>query len=285
MAAERRSGLGRGLNALIPQGERNDFAVLPVGQISPNPQQPRTDFDQEALDALTESIKELGLLQPVVVRSEGAGYVLIAGERRWRASRAAGLTEIPALIRSADGELGSLTQALVENIQREDLGPLEEAIAFRQLQDDFGLTHADIGQRIGKSRTVITNALRLLNLPPQVQAMVRRGELTAGHGRALAGLEDSAFCEHIATRAVQEGWTVRQVEDAVRARSEAPGSSGAEVPILKEVRPVAIIELEQRLSEQLGTKVKIHYKNNRGRVTLNFTSLDDLERIYRQFFA
>lgn len=285
MAAERRSGLGRGLSALIPQGERNDFAVLPVGQISPNPQQPRTEFDQEALDALAASIKEVGLLQPVVVRAEGAGYVLIAGERRWRASQSAGLSEIPALIRSADGEVASLTQALVENIQREDLGPLEEAAAFRQLQDDFGLTHAQIGEKIGKSRTVITNALRLLNLPPQVQAMVRRGELAAGHARALAGLEDFAYCEHIASRAAEEGWSVRQVEDAVRARIAAPAGTQTEVPVLKEVRPAAIIELEQRLSEQLDTKVKIQYRNNKGRVTLNFTSLDDLERIYRRFFT
>jgi len=285
MAAERRSGLGRGLNALIPQGERNDYAVLQVDQISPNPQQPRTDFDDEALETLAASIRELGLLQPVVVRAEGASYVLIAGERRLRASKAAGLTQIPALIRTADDEVSSLTQALVENLQRENLGPLEEAAAFRQLQDDFGLTHAEIGKRIGKSRTVITNALRLLKLPPQVQAMVRSGALAPGHARALAGLEDSAYCEHIAVRAVEEGWTVRQVEDAVRARTAAPETSETEAPVLREVRPVAIIELEQRLSEQLGTKVKIFYKNNKGRVTLSFASLDDLERIYRQFFT
>jgi len=285
MAAERRSGLGRGLDALIPQGERSDFALLAISDISPNPQQPRADFDEVALDALRDSIKEIGLLQPVVVRQEGEKFVLIAGERRWRASEAAGLSQIPALVRKADDPADSLTHALVENIQREDLGVLEEAAAFQQLQDDFGLTHTEIGKRVGKSRTTITNALRLLGLPATVQTLLRSGSLSAGHGRALAGLEDSAYCEHIATRAAEEGWTVRQVEDAVRARTTAPGGPEKEVPVLREVRPVAIIELEQRLAEQLGTKVDIKFKNNRGKVTMSFKSLDDLERIYRHFFG
>lgn len=285
MSAERRSGLGRGLEALIPQGARRDYANIDVSQISPNPQQPRTEFDEESLATLTESIKEIGLLQPIIVRPEGSAYVLIAGERRWRAAQAAGMREIPALIRPTAGEVDSLTEALVENLQREDLGPLEEAAAYRQLQDDFGLTHADIGQRVGRSRTAVTNALRLLTLPASVQGRLRRGEITAGHGRALAGLEDSSYCEHIATRAAEEGWSVRQVEDAVRARIGAGNAPQEEVPTLREVRPVAIIELEQRLAEQLGTKVKIYYKNNRGRVTLSFKSLDDLERIYRTFFS
>lgn len=285
MSAERRSGLGRGLEALIPQGDRRDFATIDVSLISPNPQQPRTEFNEESLATLTESIKEIGLLQPIIVRPEGTRYVLIAGERRWRASKAAGMKEIPALIRTTAGEVDSLTEALVENLQREDLGPLEEAAAYRQLQEDFGLTHADIGQRVGRSRTAITNALRLLGLPASVQGLLRRGEITAGHGRALAGLEDFSYCEHIASRAAEEGWSVRQVEDAVRDRIAAGEGARTEVPKVREVRPVAIIELEQRLAEQLGTKVKIYYKNNRGRVTLSFKNLDDLERIYRTFFT
>ncbi|HDH03166.1 MAG TPA: ParB/RepB/Spo0J family partition protein [Actinobacteria bacterium] len=285
MAAERRSGLGRGLNALIPQGERSDFALIATSDISPNPQQPRTDFDVQALDALKDSIMEIGLLQPIVVRPEGEKYILIAGERRWRASEAAGLSEIPALIRKTDDPADSLTHALVENIQREDLGVLEEAAAFQQLQDDFGMTHSDIGKRVGKSRTTVTNAVRLLGLPAPVQTLLSNGSLSAGHARALAGLEDSGYCEHIAIRAAEEGWTVRQVEDAVRDRTRAPGGREGEVPVVREVRPVAIIELEQRLAEQLGTKVDIKFKNNRGKVTMNFKSLDDLERIYRQFFS
>lgn len=281
---QRRSGLGRGLEALIPQTERSSFVMVPVTAIQPNPQQPRTAFDDEALESLRASITEVGILQPLVVRRHGDMYVLVAGERRWRAAQAAGLTEVPALVRPGD-ETSSLTEALIENIQREDLTPLEEAAAYQQLQDDFGLTHAEIAQRVGKSRAAVSNSLRLLSLPPAIQALLREQRISAGHARALLGLEDSSYAVHIAERAAEEGWSVRQVEDAVRARAEQDAAQGEQRPRLREVRPAAIIELEQRLQEQLGTPVKITYKNNRGRVTMAFGSLEELEHIYRTFFG
>lgn len=279
--AERRSGLGKGLEALIPQAERKNLAMIPVDRIQANPNQPRSVF--EGLASLTESIRRVGVLQPIVVQPHGAGYVLIAGERRWRACQDAGLDEIPALVRSTD-EQGSLTEALIENLQREDLGPLEEAAAFQQLQEDFGLTHAEIGEQVGRSRTAVSNTLRLLQLTPAIQAAVASGDLSAGHARALLALEDTAYAEHLAEQAIDQGWSVRQIEEAVRDRIEGESKEPAK-PTVTEIRPAAIIELEQRLGDQLGTKVKIHYKNNKGKVELRFGSLDELERIYRRFFT
>lgn len=281
----RRSGLGRGLESLIPSGSDDapqPFAVVPIGEIRPNPQQPRARFDDDTIDRLAESIAEVGVLQPIAVtRDQDGGYVLIAGERRWRAARRAGLSEIPAVIRTVDDRT-SLTEALVENVQREDLTPLEEAAAYKQLLEDFGMTHEDLASRVGKSRSAVTNTLRLLLLPASIQGMLERGELAAGHARALVGLEDRAYAEHIARRAAEEGWSVRQVEDAARARQERPKAAA---PKVTEIRPVEIIELEQRLTEQLGTKVKIAYRNQKGSVRIDFGSLDDLERIYRRFFT
>ena len=278
----RRGGLGRGLEALIPAGPASGaFRMIEVGSIVPNPQQPRARFDDDAIAALADSISELGVLQPLVVaEGEDGGYILIAGERRWRAARRAGLTEVPAMVRTVDDER-SLTEALVENLQRQDLTPMEEAAAFNQLLEDFGLTHEEVGRRVGKSRATVTNTLRLLALPAAVQGMVDRGELAFGHARALAGLDDGKYATHIARRAVDEGWSVRQVEEAVRSRSEQEMDPK---PVVKEIRPVAIIELEQRLTERLGTNVKINYRGNKGKVEIRFTSLDDLERIYRTFF-
>ncbi len=282
MSGTRRSGLGRGLDALIPAGTSSGpFATIPVDEIEPNPDQPRRMFDDEALAALAESIAEVGVLQPISVRpKDDGGYVIIAGERRWRAARRAGLSTIPAMIRQTDAE-EALTQALVENIQREDLTPLEEAAAYRQLLEDFGMSHEELGARVGKSRPAITNTLRLLALPASIQGMLERGEITAGHARALLGIEDRAYAEHIARRAAEEGWSVRQVEDAARARKEASPRKAR----VREVRPVEIVELEQRLTDQLGTRVKIAYRNNRGRLEISFGSLDELERLYRRFFS
>ena len=276
--AERRSGLGRGLGALIPAGLGRSLEYLPVGDIQPNLRQPRTDFDRESLDSLTESIRQVGVLQPVVVRPQGDGYALVAGERRWRAAQAAGLEEIPALIRETD-EQGSLTEALVENLQREDLGPLEEAAAFAQLQDDFGMTHAEIGERVGRSRAAVTNSLRLLQLSPVIQAALVTGDLTAGHARALLSVEDPGQAEQLAERAIAGDWSVRRLEAEI-----ATGKDRVH-PLMAEMRPAAVIELENRLADQLGTKVRIRYKNNKGQVTLNFSSLDQLESIYRRFFT
>ena len=281
----RRSGLGRGLDALIPQHDVVDqgYAVLSIDHIEPNPQQPRVAFDDAALEELAASIVEVGVLQPGVVRSVDENrYELIAGERRWRAAKRAGLNEVPAVVRSTD-EQGTLTEALIENVQREDLGPLEEAAAYRQLLEDFELTHEDIGKRVGKSRATVTNSLRLLQLPASIQGLLERGELVSGAARALLNVEDVAFAEHIANRAVAEGWSVRQVEDAVRIRANQPDEEVS--PKVTQVRPVAIIELEQRLSEHLGTPVKIQYRGDKGKVVINFSSLDELEKIYRDFYS
>lgn len=282
---QRRGGLGRGLEALIPTGPAasTPFRQVDVGDIKPNPQQPRRRFDDATIAELAESIAEVGVLQPISVsEAEDGGYILISGERRWRAAKRAGLTSIPAVVRAVD-DLHSLTEALIENLQREDLTPLEEAAAYQQLLDDFDLTHDEVAARVGRSRSSVTNTLRLLQLPVSIQGMLERGELSAGHAKALLGIDDRAYSEHIATRAADEGWSVRQVEEAARARrDEAPAERK---PKVREIRPVEIIELEQRLTEQLGTRVKINYRNKRGRVEIAFASLDDLERIYRTFFT
>lgn len=282
----RRGGLGRGLDALIPSGRGGDaFDTIPLEDIRPNPNQPRTRFDPEAIAALADSIREVGVLQPIAVaRDPEGGYLLIAGERRLRAARQAGLGQIPAVIRTVD-DAASLTEALIENIQREDLSALEEAAAYRQLLEDFSMTHEEVGARVGKSRTTITNTLRLLNLPAAIQGMLERGELSAGHARALLSVEDHKFAEHIARRAVEEGWSVRQVEEAARARRAAEDERTASRPAVREVRPVEIIELEHRLTDQLGTRVRIKYRKEKGRVEIDFASLDALERIYRRFFT
>lgn len=284
--AARKAGLGRGLESLIPVDRpQSGYTTLPLDAIEPNPQQPRNFFDDEALEALAASIREVGVLQPVVVRAgetEGT-FVLVAGERRCRAARIAGIEEVPAVIRTGGDDTSSLTEALIENVQRENLTPLEEAGAYRQLMEDFGLTHEQIAKGVGKSRSAVTNTLRLLQLPGPIQGMLERGELAAGHARALLALEDSAFALRTAQRAVDEGWSVRQVEDAVRAH-EVPTQrpKPREIPM----RPAAIIELEQRLADHLGTKVKIDYSgNDTGKVVVRFSSLDDLERIYRHLFA
>lgn len=283
--AARKGGLGRGLDALIPvERPERGFASIPLDLITPNPQQPRQHFDAESLSALASSIREVGVLQPVVLRPadmEGE-YVLVAGERRCRAARLAGLNEVPAVIRDDSDDTSSLTEALVENLQREDLTPLEEAAAYRQLLEDFGLTHAVIAERVGRSRSAVTNTLRLLQLPAAIQGMLERGELTAGHARPLLSVDDDVYATHIAEKVVEEGWSVRQVEEAVRARHPEPTKPAIAAP--KPVRPAAIIELEKRLSDQLSTNVKINYGSKGGKLVIGFASLNDLERIYRLFY-
>lgn len=284
--AVRKSGLGRGLDALIPvEIPDTGFASISIDSIVPNPLQPRTHFDDDALQSLAESIKEVGVLQPVVVRTDGDGaYTLVAGERRLRAAQLVGLNEIPAVIRSASDTVNDLSEALIENIHREDLSALEEGAAYQQLLDDFELTHEQVAKRVGKSRASISNSLRLLQLPASIQGMLERGELAMGHARALLGCEDKAYANHIATKASEEGWSVRQVEDAVRARSSMSDEVAA--PPVHEPRPAAIIELEGRLAERLGTPVAISYSAaNKGKVVVKFSSLDDLERIYRSFLT
>jgi ParB family chromosome partitioning protein len=277
----RKSGLGRGLEALIPAEEQSsgetEFMHLPVDKIRANPAQPRSRFDETALEELAASIVEVGVLQPVVVTpDEGMGHVLVAGERRWRAAKKAGLATIPAVIRGTAGET-TLVTALVENLQREDLTPLEEAHAFRQLLEDYGMTQEQVADRVGRSRPAVANTLRLLQLPGPIQALVDDGALSAGHARALLGVEDNRYAVHLAERAVAEGWSVRQVEDAVRASKEMTPKPGP----VRQMRPVEIIELEKRLGEHLGAKVRITYRNERGKVEIRFASIAELERLYR----
>jgi ParB family chromosome partitioning protein len=290
MATARRSGLGKGLASLIPPGGHDADGVedalreLAVTSIVPNPGQPRAQFDEESLSELTTSIRALGVLQPILVREVDADqYQLIAGERRWRAARRAGLTTIPAIIRRTD-DRGSAEQALVENLQRQDLTALEEAGAFQQLIEDFGLTHDEVASRVGKSRSTVTNTVRLLQLPPAVQRMVAEGQLTAGHARALLATPDRAFQEQLARRAVDEHWTVRETEEAVREQPGEDDVAGANVralPGLPGLRPPGLLELEGLLAEYLNTRVSITMRGARGKVAVEFATLEDLERIYR----
>jgi ParB family chromosome partitioning protein len=273
--------------------------------IRPNPLQPRTRFDEEAMTSLASSIREVGVLQPILVRETGEDeYELIAGERRWRAARRAGLQTIPVLVQSAS-DVHSLEQALVENLHREDLNPLEEAGAFQQLVDEFGYTHEQVAARVGKSRTVVTNTLRLLQLPAGVQRALADGALSAGHARALLGTPDRNFQEDMAKKAVAEGLTVRAVEEAVRRHGSGsesepatPGSdtNGVTTPsqdalqtgpgvtpasVRRRLPAPGVLELEELLSTRLNTRVKVEMGAKRGRVVIDFATLEDLERIYK----
>jgi ParB family chromosome partitioning protein len=281
----RRGGLGKGLGALIPAGVPEGLGGLeeiPVSQIRPNPYQPRQHFDEEELASLAESIKEVGILQPVLVRATGDGYELIAGERRWRAARRLGLQHVPALVRDTD-DASALEHALVENVHRADLNVLEEAAAYQQLIEDFGLTHEEVAIRVGRSRAAVSNTLRLLQLPPAVQRLVRDGSLTMGHARALLGSPDRALQERLAKRVVAEGLTVRAVEEALRAPADgspAPTPSGGK-GATRTLRPPGLLELEGLLGDHLDTRVKVDMSAKRGRITIEFSTLEDLERIYK----
>jgi ParB family chromosome partitioning protein len=293
---------------LIPPGEAtpgsagDDAPILidiPIGDITPNPHQPRVHFDEESLSELTASVQQIGVLQPVLVRpsESGTGYELIAGERRWRAAGRAGLATIPALVRRTD-DLSVVEQALVENLHRQDLTPLEEAAAFQQLVDDFELTHEQIADRVGKSRSAITNTLRLLGLPPTIQHLLADGKLSAGHARALLATPDRALQEQLARQAVDEGWSVRMTEEAVKRggtpvteieRDDEPASvaptpthDGAGVAPSTRLRPPGLLELEELLAGHLDTRVSVQMGAKRGRVAIDFADVADLERIYRR---
>jgi len=268
---------------------------LAVSQIDPNPLQPRERFDEEALVSLTASISELGVLQPLLVRPAGDRFELIAGERRWRAAKRAGLQAVPCVVRTVD-DTTSLEQAVVENLHRQDLNALEEAAAYQQLIEDFDLSHDDVARRVGKSRSAISNTLRLFQLPPTIQKLVADGQLAAGHARALLGTPDRAFQETLARRAVADQLSVREVEEAVRARGGEPadqdeGDGDAKAgggngkasggPGTQRLRPPGLLELEELLSDRLDTRVKVAMGAKRGKVTIEFASLEDLERIYR----
>jgi ParB family chromosome partitioning protein len=255
------------------------YREIPLASISPNPKQPRTVFDEDALEELKASIREVGVLQPVVVRETMPGrYELIMGERRWRACQAIERETIPAIIReTADDQL--LRDALLENIHRSDLNPLEEAAAYQQLLAEFGVTHEELAQRIGRSRPQISNTIRLLNLPAAVQRRVAAGVLSAGHARALLALEDTARQDALATRIVAEGLSVRATEELVTlALSEGPVSTKQTVRRNKPHAP-ALEELAGQLSDRFDTRVKVDLGRRKGKITIEFASVDDLERI------
>jgi ParB family chromosome partitioning protein len=280
----RKGGLGKGLGALIPPGAAEGLGAggyqeLPISTIQPNRYQPREHFGEEQLSALADSIREVGVLQPVLVRPADDGYELIAGERRWRAARRAGLQVIPSLIRTTD-DASALEHALVENVHRDDLNALEEAAAYQQLIEDFRLTHEQVAARVGRSRVAITNTLRLLQLPPAIQKMIQDDTLKGGHARALLGTPDRAFQEQLARRVVSEGLSVRAVEEAVRAHG---GDKAKRAPTAAtgQLRPPGLLELEELLGDYLETRVKITVGGKHGKITIDFADLEDLERLYR----
>jgi ParB family transcriptional regulator, chromosome partitioning protein len=299
---QQKRGLGKGLGALIPTASSAAtadhghyhpgggpshaedlgayFEEIPVGAITPNPKQPRQAFDEDALDELAASIREVGLLQPVVVRKVMPGhYELIMGERRWRACELAGLAQIPAIVRETPDD-DMLRDALIENLHREQLNPLEEAAAYQQLLDDFSATHEELARKVGRSRPHISNTIRLLSLPAGVQKRVAAGVLSAGHARALLGVEDLQAQERLAHRIVAEGLSVRAVEEIV-----AVGAHAAKSPRQHEGRPKPVApglkDLADRLSDTFDTRVKVEMGQRKGKIVVEFASLEDLERIVK----
>ena len=278
----KRGGLGTNLDSLIPTSltvgdtEVAQQNEVPISSISPNPRQPRTVFDEDALNELIASIKEIGILQPPVVRKVSDGrYELIMGERRLRAAKAAGLTTIPVIIRQTpDNEL--LREALIENIHRSQLNPLEEAAAYAGLLTDFGCTHDELAMKLGRSRPLISNTLRLLNLPPTVQRKVAAGVISAGHARALLGLSDEKEIEKLANRIVAEGLSVRATEEIVAIAGPAKKSAKAKTKVGISGTALASAEL---LSDYLDTRVSIEQGKGKGKITIEFAGSEDLQRI------
>jgi ParB family chromosome partitioning protein len=286
----KRGGLGRGLSALIPGAvEEGGGGLLevPVGAVSPNPRQPRNIFDDSALDALALSIQEVGVLQPIVVRKVGGGFEIIAGERRLRAAKKAGLATIPAIVRDSD-DSESLREALIENIHRENLNPIELAEAFRELLEELGLKQETLAERLGVSRSHVANTIRLLQLPAEVQTRLAEGKIQAGHGRALLPLADADAQNTLALRAAAEELSVREVEELVRNYLDHP-SAASEKPTIKAVagspESSSLAEVEEILSEQLATRVTIQMSKKRGKILIEFGSADDLERIVSEIIG
>ncbi len=299
----RKPGLGKGLGALIPEGQdvvevveapvaQGPLRQIPVSAISPNQFQPRKDFNDDSLQSLASSVRELGVLQPIIVRPlEGQPnrYELIAGERRWRAAGIAGLETVPVLVQDSVNDRLSLEQAVVENLHRVDLHPLEEAAAYQQLIDEFDLTHEQVAQRVGKSRANITNTLRLLQLGETAQAALAQSQISAGHARSLLAISDAEAQATMVARIIKNELSVRATEEAVKvfleprpsdaSSSTVPDISGRP-PRLRPVPDASVAELEQLLEDYLNTRVHVDLKGRNGRIIIDFADLDDLERIY-----
>lgn len=271
-------GLGRGLSALIPSAvpeEHSESHELDITQIQPNPKQPRTDIDEAAIAELADSISKVGLLQPIIVRPYGEGYQIIAGERRWRAAKVAGLDRVPVRMLTAD-DTSSLEIALIENLQREDLNSIEEARGYRRLLTDYQMTQAELADKVSKSRSAITNALRLLDLPEEVQELVYQGKLTAGHARAILSVPDEALRLKLAAKLAEEGLSVREAENLARLFA-AGQSERAPRPIL----PKSFKVVARKLRTVLGTNVRVKQNDKKGKIEIEFHGEEDLERIFR----
>jgi ParB family chromosome partitioning protein len=280
--ATRKRGLGRGLDALIEKAEpKPDETVrtLPIDRLHPNRFQPRTRFDDEAIEDLAASIRTQGIIQPLVVTAEGDGYAIIAGERRWRAARKAGLEAVPVVVRQVADDRELLELALVENLQRSDLNPIEEAEAYAALQEKFGLSQEEVAARVGKARTTVTNSLRLLRLPDDVLDLLREGRLTAGQARPLLGLQDQEEQIRLADSAVRDGLSARDLERLAAApREEHPKSKKPDRPV--EVHTAAA---EERLTRRLQTRVEIMRQGKggqRGQLRIHFHSEEELMRLF-----
>ena len=281
-------GLGKGLGALIPEEEaqedqkadRNSSStanLVSINLIKPNAGQPRKAFDEEKIQQLSESIKEHGIIQPILLKKDGDTYSIIAGERRWRAAKAAGLKEVPVIIMDID-EKGVLEISLIENIQRQDLNPIEEAWAFRKLIEDFAFTQEELGRRLGKSRTALSNTMRLLNLDARVQEYLIDGVITEGHGRAILALEEKELQYKLAQKIIDDGLTVRETEKLISEISKGK-SLEKQKPEKKMVSDPYIADIKNKLEERFDTKVLISSKHNKGKIEIEYYSNDDLQRI------
>ena len=297
----KKTGLGKGLSALIPdslsdqetslipqnKGEKDiltafgsELRQVPLADIERNPYQPRTVFDDDKLSELTSSIQEVGVLQPILLRELNGRYELVAGERRWLAARRAGLSSIPAVIRRIK-DIESFEQAIIENLHREDLNPIDEAVAYHRLMDEFSMTQQQVAEKVGRSRPAIANSLRLLHLSSDDQRLIIDGALSAGHARCLAGLSDRKIQEKLASRIISEGLSVRQLEAIVSDIQDASGFETKEKSILgNSVKEAAYLEVENVLSERFDTKVSVISKGKRGRILIEFADSEDLQRIF-----
>lgn len=278
----KRPRLGRGIDALLPHapssqgGANRDAFRAPIEELHPGRAQPRRHFDEAALEELASSIRSLGVLEPILVRRRAAGgYEIIAGERRWRAAQRAGLHEVPVFVRELS-EREAFEAALVENIQREDLNPIEEARAYQRLVEEFGYTQETLATRVGKDRSTVANAMRLLKLPAEVLSRVESGELSEGHGRAILGANDVGAMKRLAATAVAKSWSVRETERHARAEAPARAKGSAGEPLK---RSANVRDLEERLSKALGVRVKVADKKGRGRLEVPYSSYEELDRI------
>jgi ParB family chromosome partitioning protein len=269
-------GLGKGLGALIPEeeaDEKNSVNLIPINMIKPNEKQPRKNFDVEKIEQLAESIREHGIVQPVVLKREEEVYIIIAGERRWRAAKAAGVKEIPAVIMDiTDKEI--LEISLIENIQREDLNPIEEAVAYKRLIDEFSLTQEELSKRVGKSRTAVTNCLRLMNLDSRVQEYLIEGILSEGHGRALLAVSNKDSQYNLAKTIIDEGLNVRDIEKLIKGLNNVK-----EKEVKENKENIFYLDIKDKLQEYFGTKVQLISKKNKGKIEIEYYSEDDLQRI------